>query len=306
MRILVAGAQGQLAQALAQAARGRAGLALTAFGRPRLDLADPSTIAPALAREEPDLVVNAAAYTAVDKAESDAEAAFAVNAAGAGALAAAAAAAGCPIVHVSTDYVFDGRKPEPYLETDAPNPLGVYGASKLAGEAAVAAANPRHLILRTAWVFAAHGHNFVRTMLRLARERPRLTVVADQQGSPTYAPHLAEAILAVAARLGEAAGPPRWGVYHAAAAGDTTWAGFAQAIVAAGARLGVPQVPVVAISTAEYPTPARRPANSRLDCGKLARTFGVRLPPWQQGLEACIAELAAEQEAMGGTPDLRL
>ena len=235
------------------------------------------------------MVINAAAYTAVDKAESDAAAAFALNRDGAGALAAAAAAANCPIIHVSTDYVFDGNKSGAYLEQDATNPLGVYGRSKLEGEAAVATANARHVILRTAWIYGAHGHNFLKTMLRLARERPELRVVADQRGNPTFAPHLADAILAIAAQIGN--GRP-WGVYHATAAGETTWHGFAAAIVAAAKPLGVPQIPILPITTADYPTPARRPANSCLDCGKLERVFGVRLPSWQQGLAECLGELA--------------
>jgi dTDP-4-dehydrorhamnose reductase len=296
MKILVAGAQGQLARALVEEAEARGGLTVTALGRPQLDLTDAATIARAMSDTRPDLVVNAAAYTAVDKAESDNAAAFAINRDGAGALAAAAKAAGCPIIHVSTDYVFDGTKAEPYVETDPTNPTGVYARSKLEGEAAVASANPEHLILRTAWVFAAYGNNFLRTMLRLARERPQLRVVADQRGNPTFAPHLADAILAIAAQLGPGGSARRWGIYHASASGETTWAGFATAIVAAGARLGLPQVPVTPITTAEYPTPARRPANSRLDCGKLERAFGVRLPPWQQGMEACIDQLAAAEK----------
>jgi dTDP-4-dehydrorhamnose reductase len=236
----------------------------------------------------PTLVVNAAAYTAVDKAESDPDAAFAINRDGAEALAAASHAAGCPIVHISTDYVFDGAKPAPYVETDPTNPTSVYGRSKREGEAAVAAANPRHVILRTAWLYAPYGQNFLRTMLRLARERPQLRVVDDQRGNPTYVPHLAQAVLSIAAQLDESRA---WGIYHIAAAGETTWAGFAARIVMAGARLGVPQVPVIPITTAEYPTPAKRPANSRLDCSKLERMFDLRLPPWQQGVEACIARL---------------
>ncbi len=291
MKILVAGLQGQLARALVAQAQVRPGVQVVALGRPQLDLTDAASIARALDAARPHLVVNAAAYTAVDKAESEPQAAFAINRDGAGALAAAARAAGCPIVHVSTDYVFDGTKSGPYVETDAPNPAGVYGRSKLEGEAAVAAANPEHVIVRTAWVYAPYGHNFLRTMLRLACERPELRVVSDQRGNPTYAPHLADAILDVAARLARRT-PPAWGVYHAAARGETTWHGFAAAIVRAASRLGVPQVPVVPIATADYPTPVRRPANSCLDCGKLERAFGVRLPPWQQGLEDCIAELA--------------
>ena len=289
MRLLVAGASGQLAHALVQRSRQLAGVTVIALGRPQLDLLDPASISHALDATRPDVVINAAAYTAVDKAESDAAAAFALNRDGAGALAAAAGAAGCPIIHVSTDYVFDGNKAGAYVEDDATNPMGVYGRSKLEGEAAVAAANARHVILRTAWVYSAHGHNFLKTMLRLARERPELRVVADQLGNPTFAPHLADAILAIAAQIGSAR---LWGVYHATATSETTWHGFASAIIAAAKPLGVPQVTVVPITTADYPTPARRPANSCLDCSKLERAFGLRLPPWQQGLGECVAELA--------------
>ena len=291
MKILVAGAQGQLARALAEAAQRHGSHQVAVLGRPRLDLLDHVTIAKAMADVEPGLVVNAAAYTAVDKAESDRATAFAVNRDGAGALAAAARASDIPIIHVSTDYVFDGRKIGAYVETDATNPLGVYAKSKLEGEQAVAAANPRHVILRTAWLYAPYGANFLCTMLRLARERPELRVVADQHGQPTYVPHLAEALLAIAGVLAGKQRQDIWGTYHIAAGGETTWHGFAGAIVRAGARLGTPQVPVIPITTAEYPTLAARPANSRLDCSKLERTFGVRLPHWQQGLAACIAEL---------------
>lgn len=295
MKILVAGAQGQLARALVDAARGRDGLDVVALGRPRLDLLDEAAIAEAFAAIQPDLVVNAAAYTAVDKAESDAGAAFAVNRDGAAALAAATDSHACPIIHVSTDYVFDGAKAEPYVETDPVNPAGVYGRSKLEGETAVRAANPRHLILRTAWLYAPYGQNFLRTMVRLARERPQLRVVGDQRGNPTYVPHLADAILAIAAQLGAGGrAADVWGIYHAAADGETTWAGFAAEIVLVGAQHGIPAVPVSPIATAEYPTPAVRPANSRLECSRLARVFGAKLPPWQQGVSECVARLARE------------
>jgi dTDP-4-dehydrorhamnose reductase len=290
MRLLVAGKSGQLAHALVARARPLAGVSIVALEPPQLDLLDRASIARALAEVRPDVVINAAAYTAVDKAESDAAAAFALNRDAAGALAAAAAAADCPVIHVSTDYVFDGSKSGAYVEQDTPNPMGVYGRSKLEGEAAVAAANARHVILRTAWLYGAHGHNFLKTMLRLARERPELRVVADQHGNPTCAPHLADAILAITAKIGS--GQP-WGVYHATAAGETTWHGFASAIIAAAGPLGVPHIPVLPIATADYPTPARRPANSCLDCGKLERVFALRLPPWQQGLAECIADLGA-------------
>lgn len=295
MKILVAGAQGQLARALVDAARGHDGLDVVALGRPRFDLLNKVAIAEAFAAVQPDLVVNAAAYTAVDKAESDAGAAFAINRDGAAALAAAADSHTCPIIHVSTDYVFDGAKAEPFVETDPVNPASVYGRSKLEGETAVRAANPRHLILRTAWLYAPYGQNFLRTIVRLARERPQLRIVADQRGNPTYVPHLADAILAVATQLDAGVrSADVWGIYHAAADGETTWAGFAAEIVRVGVHHGVPAVPVSPISTAEYPTPARRPANSRLDCTRLARTFGVRLPPWQQGVSECVARLTRE------------
>ncbi len=293
MKILVAGAQGQLAHALGEQARLPDGVTVMVLGRPQLDLRDKATIARAIGMTAPDLVVNAAAYTAVDKAESDAAAAFAVNRDGAGALAAVARAHACPIIHVSTDYVFDGTKEGAYVEDDPVGPTGVYGRSKLEGEIAIAAANPQHVILRTAWVYSAHGHNFLKTMVRLARERPELRVVVDQRGNPTYAPHLADAILAIAAQLGaEAENKKRWGIYHAAGTGETSWYEFASAIIAAAGQLGVPQVPVKAISTSDYPTPARRPANSCLDCSKLARVFGVRLPHWRQGVAECIARLS--------------
>jgi dTDP-4-dehydrorhamnose reductase len=294
MRILVAGATGQLAQALIEAGARRAGRELTALGRPALDLQAPPSLARAIAAVRPHVVVNAAAYTAVDRAESQPELAFAINRDGAAALAQAAADHGLPIVHISTDYVFDGHKPGSYVETDATAPQGVYGRSKLAGEEQVAAANPRSVILRTAWLHSPFGANFVRTMLRLGAERPELTVVADQWGNPTYAPHLAEAILALLPRLVEARHcDGLWGVYHAAGQGDTTWHGLAQEIIAAAAMHGRPRVPIRAITTEEYPTPARRPPNSRLSCAKLARVFGITLPPWEDGARQCVERLRA-------------
>jgi dTDP-4-dehydrorhamnose reductase len=294
MRILVAGRTGQLAQSLIEASAQRAGWELTAVGRPDLDLQAPPSLARAIAAVRPHVVVNAAAYTAVDRAEREPDLAFAINRDGAGALAKAAAEHGLPIVHVSTDYVFDGRKPGAYDETDGTAPQGVYGRSKLAGEDQVAAANPRSIILRTAWVYSPFGSNFVKTMLRLAVERPELRVVADQRGNPTYAPHLADAILAIAPRLvGAPDGDGPWGVYHAAGQGDTTWHGLAEEVMAAAAARGQPNVRVRAITTEEYPTPARRPANSRLSCDKLARVFGITLPDWSEGVRECVGRLCS-------------
>ncbi len=293
LRLLATGRNGQVANALAGIAASDASLELVAAGRPDLDLAQPETIAPAIAAARPDVVVNAAAYTAVDRAESERDLAFAVNAAGAGALAAAAAALGVPVIQLSTDYVFDGSKATPYVETDATSPLSVYGASKLAGEQAVAAANPRHVILRTAWVYSASGANFLISMLRLARERPKLAIVDDQHGSPTHAADIAAGIVTVAHTLVDGGGAT--GVFHMTAGGETSWCGFAREILAASARLGGPSVPVEPITTADYPTPARRPKNSRLDCTRIAETYGVRLPHWSAAVERCVAAaLAAE------------
>ncbi len=289
MRLLVVGAQGQLARALAEAPA-PAGFEVIRRGRPALDLLRPDSIASAIEQENPDFVVNAAAYTAVDKAESEPALAFAVNSEGVGCLAEAAAARGLPVIHVSTDYVYDGTKREAYVETDSLNPVSVYGRSKLAGEQRLAACNPRHIILRTAWVHAPYGTNFVRTMLRLGATRTEIAVVNDQRGNPTYAPHLADAILRIVAELGrrgDGSGP--WGVYHAASAGEATWFEVAREVFRCSGGPGVPKL--YPISTAEYPTPATRPANSCLDTRKLARTFGVCLPHWKSGIAECVARL---------------
>lgn len=291
MRILVLGRSGQLAQCLAQAATG-SDIVLACVGRPETDLGNRAALDAAIATHHPDVVVNAAAYTAVDKAESEREAAYAVNATGAGQAAAASASAGIPVIHVSTDYVFDGGKAAPYVESDATGPVSVYGASKLEGERRVATANPRHIIVRTAWVVSPFGANFVKTMLRLAAERDELRVVADQIGSPTNAVDLAGALLAIARQVKDApAADARWGIYHATNSGTATWADLAEATLAASARHGGRVVPVRRITTADYPTPARRPANSRLDGAKLARTFGITLPPWQDAVTRCVEAL---------------
>jgi dTDP-4-dehydrorhamnose reductase len=291
MRLLVTGWQGQVARGFVEAAPARADIVACAIGRPALDLCEPGTIEQALTDVRPDIVINTAAYTAVDKAESEPARAFALNRDGAGMLAAAAARRGIPIIHLSTDYVYDGLKPGPYVETDEPGPRSVYGHSKLDGERAVQAANPKHIILRTAWVFSPVGQNFVKTMLRLAGERDRVRVVGDQQGSPTYAPHLVAAILDVAAQVTNGDGEDRWGVYHAAGAGTASWYDVACEVFKRSAARNGPAIPVDPITTADYPTAAARPANSRLDCSKLQRNFGVALPEWQSGVEACVGRL---------------
>jgi dTDP-4-dehydrorhamnose reductase len=282
LRLAVIGTQGQLARSLAELSRGE--VAITCIGRPQLDLAQPDTVDAVLAGAAADVVVNAAAYTAVDKAESERDLAFRINRDGAAAVAQACARRGLPLIHVSTDYVFDGTARAPYRETDTCNPQGVYGASKLAGEDAVRAALPDAAVLRTAWVHSPFGGNFVKTMLRLAAERDRLRVVADQRGSPTYAPDLAVAIVVMARQLCAGAGG---GVFHLAGSGATTWHGLAVEIMSVAGR----DIPVDAISTAEYPTPARRPANSVLDTAKIAAAFGIRLPPWQDGVRRCVDRL---------------
>jgi dTDP-4-dehydrorhamnose reductase len=270
-----------------------AGVQVVAIGRPDLDLADEKSVAAAIARERPDIVVNAAAYTAVDRAETEPAIAHAVNALGAEHVAAACAANAIPIIHISTDYVFDGTKDGPYVEDDPTAPINVYGRTKLEGEQRVAEACERHLILRTAWVHSPWGVNFVKTMLRLATARPNIGVVDDQTGSPTYAPHLAATVLAIAARAAADPAGMRWGVYHAAGLGETTWFGFAREIFRHAVEQGLPAAEVAAIATAAYPTLARRPANSRLNCDRLRLLLGVELPDWRVGVGDCVARISA-------------
>lgn len=290
MRIVVTGSEGQVATALGERA-GTSGVEIVRLGRPALDLARPETIRAALAEACPDVIVNAAAYTAVDQAESDAEMAFAVNARGAGEVASVARSLGIPLIQISTDYVFDGTKQSPYVENDATGPTGVYGASKLAGEAAVAEAHDNYAILRTAWVYAPYGKNFVRTMLNLALTRDEIRVVADQRGSPTYAPDIADAVIKVAQNLLARPDANLRGIFHLAGAGEASWADLAEETFALASARGGKGAKVIPITTAEYPTPARRPANSRLDCDKLMRLHEVTMPQWEQSLAQCIGRL---------------
>ena len=263
--ILVAGKSGQLARCLAESAAQR-GIQLVAMGRPELDFEDARTVEQAARAVEPSAMVNAAAYTAVDRAESEPERAFAVNRDGAERFAVEAQRLSVPLIQISTDYVFDGQKSSPYAENDVATPLGVYGRSKLEGEAAVRDVCPAALVLRTSWLYSPYGHNFVKTILRLAETRDYVRVVDDQWGSPTAANDLANAILDVLCQLGGEGFGSRAGVYHLAAQGETTWHGFASAIFAGWAARGRPVTNLVAIKSAEYPAQARRPANSRLDC----------------------------------------
>lgn len=292
MRLYVIGGEGQIARSLREAAQQHSDIVFGFGARPTVDLLDPASLDAAIAGFRPDIVINPAAYTAVDKAESESEQAFAVNRDGAGAVAAAAARHGVPIVHLSTDYVFDGRKQGPYVETDPVAPQGVYGQSKLAGEQAVAEANPHHIVLRTAWVYAPFGSNFVRTMLRLAAERDRLRVVDDQRGCPTYAPDIAQAIIAMTRAWAHSGWNSRFaGVTHLAGPEPRTWCEFAREIIAGAGTRGHRVVPVDPISTADYPTPATRPLNSQLSTARLRSVFGVELPPIRRSLGDCLDRL---------------
>lgn len=286
MNILLTGVKGQVGWELR---RSLAPLGnVTVVDSRAMDLACADAIRAKVREVVPQLIVNPAAYTAVDKAESEPERAHAVNAVAPGILAEEAKRCGAILVHYSTDYVFDGAKTQPYVEEEAPNPLNVYGVSKLAGEVAVRASLARHLILRTSWVYGTRGSNFLLTMQRLMRERPELKIVDDQIGAPTWSRMIAEVTAQILAQcLSPARGadrPEPWGTYHLTCSGATSWYGFATAIAALGGH----ETRLTPIPTSDYPTPARRPANSQLDNGKLERVFGLRLPHWRKALELCL------------------
>ena len=300
MRILAAGWHGQIARAFMQMAPARNDITAFAIGRPGLDICDPRSIERALGDIQPDVLINLAGYTDVDGAESEPELAFALNSTGARLLAEAAARRQVPIIHISTSYVFDGRKPSAYVETDVTEPLATYGKSRLAGELAVQAANPKHVILRTGWIFSPFGRCFVSNILQRVQLGLPLKAVNDQHGNPTYAPHLVDAILAVARQLTARPGEDKpWGIYHAAGTGEADWYGVAQEVLAASERLAGLSVSLEPIPSAEYPTRTARPPNSKLDCSKLERTFGVKLPPWQTGVHECVERLLAPPQASG-------
>lgn len=279
MTILVFGKTGQLATELQRLG------GVTALGRDGADLAHPQHCAEAIRRIAPKAVINAAAYTAVDKAEVEEALATTINGAAPGAMAAAAADLEIPFLHISSDYVFNGTGDRPWLPEDVPGPLGAYGRTKLAGETAIHAAGGQWAVLRTSWVFSAHGANFVKTMLRLGADRDELRVVADQIGGPTAAADIAAALMSMATQM--QADPGKGGTYHFSGAPDVSWAGFATEIFAQAGR----DVRVMPIPASEYPTPAQRPANSRLDCSSLERDFGIGLPDWRVGLAAVLADL---------------
>jgi dTDP-4-dehydrorhamnose reductase len=295
MRFLLFGGTGQVGEEFRALAMPD-GVQLVAPSRNALDLEDADAIARVIAAEPWNVVINAAAYTQVDRAEAEEAVAFAVNARAPSRLAAETGRRGIPLVHISTDYVFDGTKGAPYIEQDKVAPLNTYGRSKLAGEVGVRAANARHVILRTSWAYSPYRRNFVRTILRLALERERLAIVADQRGCPTAARDIAKACLDIAMRC--ASDPERapYGVYHFAGAGEASWFELAQAIVdmSAGRRARSPEI--VPIRTCEYPTPAARPLDARLDCTAVVREFGVELRPWREALEETINRFPANEE----------
>ena len=285
MRILVTGRTGQLAASLAEVAAERPDVELIFLGRPEFDMENTASIGEQIDARRPDLVINAAAYTVVDKAETEPERAFAINRDGAAAAARAADRLGALFIHISTDYVFDGQKAEPYVEMDETGPLNVYGRSKLEGERAVLDEHPQALILRTSWVFSPFGSNFLKTMLKVGAERPVLRVVSDQIGNPTSAPDLAAAILEISPALRSGPG----GLYHLTGEGSTSWHGFADFIFQESAGRGGPSPTLEAICSFDYKTAAARPANSRLDCTAFASRFGVKLRPWTESAKETVA-----------------
>ena len=296
MKILVFGAGGQVGREVSRTPR-PGSFELLTLDKSSGDITDPTAVSTVIARQNPDLVINLAAYTAVDRAESEPELAWAINCAGAANIAAACGKTETPLIHLSTDYVFDGCKAEPYREEDAVNPLNVYGRSKEAGERAVREAAMRHVLLRTAWVYGAYGTNFVRTMLRLGTERPVLRVVADQRGCPTAATDIASALIRIARQIHQ--GRAEWGTFHFAGAGSTSWYGFAEEIVEFaerfGAWRGASRPRVEAITTDQYTSTAQRPRNSQLDCRKIEASFGISPSPWRSSLAAVVRELVGEK-----------
>lgn len=290
MRVLVTGREGQVVRSLIERSALSEDRTVIALGRPEFDLENPGSLLPLMTAAQPDIVVSAAAYTAVDRAEEESSKAWAINAFGAGAVAAAAAKINVPVIHLSTDYVFSGEGHQAYLETDMPAPQSVYGRSKLAGEEAVRLAQPRSVILRTAWVYSPFGKNFLKTMLGLAETRDQISVVGDQWGNPTSALDIADAIFHIAPLLGDMRSS-LYGTYNLSGTGATNWSGFARHILHQSRKLGGPHAEIVDISTAEYPTPAKRPANSQLSNEKMHTVFGWRSPNWQDASQIVVERM---------------
>ncbi|MEO8453811.1 MAG: dTDP-4-dehydrorhamnose reductase [Sphingomicrobium sp.] len=294
MKVLVIGSSGQLARSLVERAQGRAGIELVAVGRPQIDLEIPDSAARAVAAAGPDVVINAAAYTAVDQAEDEPVRAYRINAEAAGEIA-AATAGNARLIHISTDYVFDGRAEGAYAEDAATSPLNVYGQGKLAGEANVRSANPEHVIVRTSWVYSPFGHNFVTAMMAAAECKDRLTVVDDQRGCPTSALDLADGLLRIIDAWGRRSRTGQGETYHLTGTGPTSWCGFAQAIMDERRTHGAKAAAVASIESKDWPTRAERPRNSVLDCGKFRRDFGFALPEWRPSLAGIIGRLAQQE-----------
>lgn len=295
MRIVVTGKEGQVDTSI-QALGETMGIEVIRLGLPEIDLSRPETLAGPVRDAKPDVIISSAAYTAVDKAESETELAQAINGDGPGELARIAAELNIPILHLSTDYVFAGDKEGIYNESDVPAPVSVYGRTKLSGEEQIAAATPNHVILRTAWVYSPYGNNFVKTMLRLAETRDSLNVVADQHGCPTYAPEIARVLLLIAHQVHNDPDPTLRGTFHLTGQGETTWAGFANAIFAGLEKRTGKSVSVNPIPSSDYPTPAQRPANSRLSGEKLLEIYGLQLDPWRISLDSCLDRLIQAPE----------
>ncbi|MCH2339901.1 MAG: dTDP-4-dehydrorhamnose reductase [Pseudomonas sp.] len=292
MKILITGSTGQLSRELQLALAGEG--KVLALGHKLLDLAEPAQIRRQVRLLRPDLIINAAAYTAVDPAQDDRDRAFAVNAIGPGVLAEEAAALGVPLIHYSTDYVFDGRKNGPYSEKDVPAPLSVYGASKLAGEQAIQAVGGDHLILRTSWVYSLHGRNFLLTMRRLLQERDALSVVDDEIGAPTWAGTIAQVTAEIVRKRRSGSGGPG-GLYHLTASGETSWYGFACHIARHLQNQGLLRARIEPTRSADYPTAAQRPLNSRLNCARLQRDWQITLPNWETALQQCLNDVPYAQ-----------
>jgi dTDP-4-dehydrorhamnose reductase len=290
-RYLVTGQEGQVVRSLVERASRHQDIEVLPLGRPALDLAQIDTIEAAILGAKPDVIISAAAYTAVDQAETDEANAFTINAAAIGEIGRVAKALGIPVVHLSTDYVFDGEKSSAYIESDPVNPLGVYGRSKLEGERLLASSGADHVVLRTAWVYSPYGKNFLRTMLRVAETRDDLNVVADQIGNPTSALDIADAIFKVAGNLLASDEVRLRGVFHMTGTGDASWAEFASEIFAASSKSGGPTANVHSITTADYPTPAKRPQNSRLNCSRLAAEHGISMSDWQSSTSEVVRRL---------------
>jgi len=283
MKLLVIGENGQLGWEVCRKGKNQ-GIDVLGLDLPDFDVTEPSKVKKAVSQAGVSMVINASAYTAVDTAESEPELAFAINRDGPAYLAVSCAEIGIPLIHISTDYVFDGSKKGHYLETESVSPLGIYGKSKAAGETEIRNNLKEHIIIRTAWLYGLHGNNFVKTMLRLGKEKETLSVVADQYGCPTYAADLADAIIMIATQISERRNVT-WGTYHYCGKGVTSWHGFAQAIFDLADKYDTFQVKkVVPITTTEYPTPAKRPANSGMDCSLITKNFGISLRPWQESL----------------------